>query len=123
MPESIGNAILQIIMLVAELSDAMACLLDLLCRHCDYNAEVVPDLEALARQTEDTLLAHQLLQEVHFIFKLGEVFDINAHHQVHGSLWHNWTQSRDMLQHLKGHFCVVLELFFKDSIVDQLVQC
>lgn len=99
-----------VVVLIAELRNTMTGLLNLVSRHCDYDAKVVADLEALSGQTEDTFLAHQLFQEVHFIVEFGKSLNVDAHHQVHGSLWHDRSQSVHVLQHLKGHFSVVLEI-------------
>lgn len=104
--DRIGN---RLIVLLAELCNAMTRLLNLLSGHGDYNAEVVANLEALSGQTEDALFANQLFQKLHLVDEFGESLNVYANHQVHRSLWHDGPQSVHVLQHLKGHFSVVLE--------------
>ena len=85
------------VVLVTVLCDAKARLSDLIGGNRDYDTEVVANLEALSRQTEDALLAHQLLQELHFVLELGEMVHFDAHHHVHGTLGHNGTEPRHVL--------------------------
>lgn len=117
MTESIRNPVLQVVVFVAKLCNADACFLDLVSGHRDDDSEIVADLETLSWQTEDTLLPYQLLQKVHFVVELWEVVDVNPDHQVHGTLWHNWTDSGNILQNLKCNFRVVL----KHKVITQLI--
>lgn len=80
-------------MLLAEFSDANACLPYHFFGHGENDPDVVWILEAFAWQTKDTLLSNQGLHEFKFVVKFWKIFDVNADHHVHRAVWHHRAQT------------------------------
>lgn len=79
---------------LAELSDPTARLDHHLLWYRHHNAEEVWIFKRRGWQTEDRLLGHEVLCEVHIVFKLWEVVHINPYHEVHGSGGHHRCETR-----------------------------
>lgn len=104
----LNDTIVDFVMVFTKLNNSIARLHNHLLRYGQNNADKVRIVETLTWQAEDTLLLHQVLHKQHFGWIFRKVFDINADHHVHGTVWHDRRQSRSILQNFERKCCMFL---------------
>lgn len=95
-----------------ELGDAGASHRDHLLGHRQHDANVVGIVETAAGQTEDALLAHQRLHELHLVVDARKGVHIDADHHVHGAVRPNRSQAVDGVEQTEGDCGVFLSSYW-----------